>query len=134
MAYWLFKEEPTHYNYADLECDGLAVWNGIANNTALLHLRKTAKGDRVLYYHSGKEKAIVGIMEIVKGPYPDPDQDDERFVVVDVKPVRRLAHPVTLAAIKKDKVFANWELLRISRLSIMPVTAERWRRIEEMSR
>ena len=134
MAYWLFKEEPTHYSFADLERDGHAVWSGVTNAVALQNLRKTAKGDQVLYYHSGKEKAIVGVAEIVKAAYPDPAEKDEKLVVVDIKPVRRLARPVTLAEIKAEKTFAEWELVRISRLSVMPVSPAHWRRIEELSR
>jgi predicted RNA-binding protein with PUA-like domain len=134
MNYWLFKEEPTHYSFADLERDGHAVWSGVTNAVALQNLRKTAKGDQVLYYHSGKEKAIVGVAEIVKAAYPDPAEKDEKLVVVDIKPVRRLARPVTLAEIKAEKTFAEWELVRISRLSVMPVSPAHWRRIEELSR
>jgi predicted RNA-binding protein with PUA-like domain len=134
MAYWLFKEEPTHYNFADLERDGQTVWSGVTNNLALQNLRKVAKGDQVLYYHSGNEKAIVGVAEITKAAYPDPAQDDAKLVVVDIKPVRRLSRPVTLGAIKADKAFAKWELVRISRLSVMPVSPAHWRRIEEISR
>ena len=134
MAYWLFKEESTHYSFADLERDGHAVWSGVTNAVALQNLRKTAKGDQVLYYHSGKEKAIVGVAEIVKAAYPDPAEKDEKLVVVDIKPVRRLARPVTLAEIKAEKTFAEWELVRISRLSVMPVSPAHWRRIEELSR
>ena len=134
MAYWLFKEEPTHYSFADLERDGQTVWSGVTNNLALQNLRKVAKGDQVLYYHSGNEKAIVGVAEIVKAAYPDPAEKDEKLVVVDIKPVRRLARPVTLAEIKAEKTFAEWELVRISRLSVMPVSPAHWRRIEELSR
>src|SRR5262249_34367907 len=123
-----------HYSFADLERDGQTVWSGVTNNLALQNLRKAAKGDQVLYYHSGNEKAIVGVAEIAKAAYPDPAEDDAKLVVVDIKPVRRLARPVTLGAIKADKAFAKWELVRISRLSIMPVAPAHWRRIEEMSR
>jgi predicted RNA-binding protein with PUA-like domain len=133
MAYWLFKEEPSHYSIDQLIRDKRAVWAGVSNNTALLHLRSVKKGDRVLYYHTGKEKAVVGVMEIVKGPYADPKRDNGRFVVVDVKPVRRLDRPVSLAEIKSNPVFADFALVRISRLSVMPVTAEQWAEIERLS-
>src|SRR5262249_27393123 len=133
-SYWLFKEEPTHYNFADLERAGRTVWDGVANNLALQNLRKVVKGDRVFFYHSGKEKAIVGIMEVVKGPYADPSLNDARLVVVDVQPVHRLQRPVTLADIKADKTFAGWDLLRNSRLSVMPVKPVLWRRIEQISK
>src|SRR3954465_15039212 len=86
MAYWLFKEEPDHYSLDQLFRDKHATWSGIENNLALKYLRSVKKGDQVLYYHTGKEKAVVGIMEVVKGPYADPEKDDPRFVVVDVKP------------------------------------------------
>jgi predicted RNA-binding protein with PUA-like domain len=131
MAYWLFKEEPTHYSYADLERDGHAVWDGISNNLALQNLRKVKPGDRVLYYHTGKEKAVVGEMRIVSAPRPG---QEEKSVAVDVAPVRRLACPVTLAEIKADPQFAGWDLIRNSRLSIMPVSPGQWKRIQELSK
>jgi predicted RNA-binding protein with PUA-like domain len=134
MARWLFKEEPDHYNYANLEKEGQTIWDGVANNQALLHLRKVVKGDQVLCYHTGEEKAIVGVMETVSDPYPDPKESDAKLVVVDVRPVRRLARPVILAEIKADPAFADWELVRNSRLSVMPVTAAVWKRIETLSR
>jgi predicted RNA-binding protein with PUA-like domain len=134
MAYWLFKEEPEHYSLEDLFRDKRTVWAGVENNLALKHLRSVQKGDRVLYYHTGKEKAIVGVMEVVKGPYPDPTRDDARLVVVDVKPVRRLDRPVTLAEIKSNPDFADFALVRISRLSVMPVTTEQWSAIERLSK
>jgi predicted RNA-binding protein with PUA-like domain len=134
MAYWLFKEEPTHYSFEDLERDGRTVWDGVRNNLALKHLREVEKGDRVFLYHTGKEKAVVGVMEVVKGAYPDAEAGDARLAVVDVKPVRRLARPVPLAEIKADERFADFALVRISRLSVMPVTAAQWKAIEAMGR
>jgi predicted RNA-binding protein with PUA-like domain len=134
MAYWLFKEEPDHYSFDQLFRDKRTVWAGIENNLALKHLRSVQKGDRVLYYHTGKEKAVVGVMEVVKGPYPDPTRDDPRLVVVDVKPVSRLDRPVTLAEIKENPKFADFALVRISRLSVMPVTKEQWAEIERLSK
>src|SRR5262245_15619383 len=116
MAFWLFKQEPTCYSLADLERDGQTTWDGITNATALKNLRSAKKGDRVYFYHTGDEKAVVGVMEVASDPRPDPA--NEKGVVVDVKFVRRLAAPVALAAIKGDKAFANWELVRISRLSV----------------
>lgn len=132
MAYWLFKEEPSHYSYADLERDGRTVWDGVANNTALMHLRKVRKGDEILLYHTGNEKAIVAVMRADSDPYPDPQADDSKLVVVDVVPVRRLAKPITLQEIKADPTFADWELVRISRLSVMPVPTPLWKRILKM--
>jgi predicted RNA-binding protein with PUA-like domain len=134
MAYWLFKEEPDHYSFDELSRDKRAVWSGVRNNLALKHLRSIKKGDRVFYYHTGKEKSVVGIMEVVKGPYADPTQDDPHLVVVDVKPVRRLDRPVSLAEIKANSKFADFALVRISRLSVMPVTAQQWAEIERLSK
>lgn len=134
MAYWLFKEEPTHYSLADLERDGRAVWDGVENALALKHLRNVRKGDAIFLYHTGKEKAVVGVMEALSDAYPDPAQKDERLAVVDVKPVRRLSRPVTLGEIKADPFFAGWELVRMGRLSVMPVSADQWQRIEAMSK
>ena len=131
MGFWLFKQEPSSYNYAELENDGKTVWDGVTNNLALKHLRSAHKGDRVFFYHSGDEKSIVGIMEIVSAPYLDPK--DGALIVVDVKPVARLPKPVSLQMIKGDKSFSAWELVRISRLSIMPVPAHLWKKILKMS-
>ena len=134
MANWLFKEEPDHYSLDDLFRDKRAVWDGVENNLALKHLRSVKKGDRAFYYHTGNEKSVVGVMEIVKGPYPDPNGDDPRFVVVDVKPVRCLARPVSPAEIKSNPKFADFALVRISRLSVMPVTDAQWAEIERLSK
>ena len=134
MANWLFKEEPDHYSFEELVRDKRTVWAGVENNLALKHLRSIQKGDRVFYYHTGKEKAVVGVMEIIKGPYPDPKRDDPRLVVVDVKPVRRLDRSVSLAEIKADPKFADFALVRISRLSVMPVTDEQWAEIERLAK
>lgn len=133
MAYWLFKEEPTHYSYDDLVRDKKTVWDGVRNNLALKHLREVKKGDLAFYYHTGNEKEVVGVAEVVRGAYPDPEQEDERFVVIDVKPKSRLPKPVPLTAIKADKRFADFPLVRISRLSVMPVTPEQWKWIEAMA-
>ena len=134
MAYWLFKEEPDHYSFDQLLRDKRATWSGVKNNTALMHLRSIKKGDSVFYYHTGKEKAVVGVMKIAKGPYADPKQDDPRLVVVDVKPIRRLNRAVSLAEIKANSKFADFALVRISRLSVMPVTAEQRAEIERLSK
>jgi len=131
VGFWLFKQEPSSYNYAELENDGKTVWDGVTNNLALKHLRSAHKGDRVFFYHSGDEKSIVGIMEIVSAPYLDPK--DDALIVVDVKPVARLPKPVSLQMIKADKSFSEWELVRISRLSIMPVPDHLWKKILKMS-
>jgi len=133
MAFWLFKEEPETYGFADLERDGVTTWSGVTNPLAQKHLRAIKKGDRVFFYHTGGEKAVVGVMEATADATPDPDDAAGRRVVVSVKPVRKLKNPVTLAAIKADKAFADWELVRIARLSVMPVPAELWKKIEAMS-
>ncbi len=134
MAYWLFKEEPDHYSLEDLFRDKRTTWAGVENNLALKHLRSVKKGDHVLYYHTGKEKSVVGVVEVVKGPYPDPAHDDDRFVVVDVKPIRRLDRPVSLAEIKANSKFADFALVRISRLSVMPVSDAEYAEIERLSK
>lgn len=131
MAYWLFKQEPSTYNYSQLEKDGRTVWDGVANNLALKHLRSVKKGDRAIFYHTGDEKQAVGMMEIVSDPYPDPK--DKSLVVVDVRLAGRLKKPVTLGQIKADPAFANWELVRISRLSVMPVPDKLWAKIMKMA-
>lgn len=131
MAHWLFKQEPSCYSFENLEADGRTTWDGVANAVAQKHLRNTKKGDRVLFYHTGNEKAVVGIMELVADPVPDPN--DEKLVTVDVKPVKKLKTPVTLASIKADEEFASWELVRISRLSVMPVSDAIWKKILAMS-
>ena len=130
---WLFKEEPTHYSFADLERDGNTLWDGVDNNLARKHLRQVKAGDRVLCYHSGKEKAVVGEMVVVEGAQADPAADDPKAVVVRVQAARRFPKAVTLQRIKQELSLASWELVKISRLSVMPVSAEQWRRIEEMA-
>jgi predicted RNA-binding protein with PUA-like domain len=131
---WLFKEEPSCYSYDQLEKDGSTWWTGVTNALARKHLRSVQAGDRVLFYHTGKERRIVGEMRVVDGPAQEPKNDDPKSVSVKVEPVRRWEHPVTLEQIKKDKAFADWELVRISRLSVMPVSAEQWQRLEELCR
>jgi predicted RNA-binding protein with PUA-like domain len=132
QAYWLFKEEPDHYSLADLERDGATLWDGVTNNLARKYLRQVRRGDRILYYHTGKEKAIVGEMRARSGPQPDPTSADPKAVVVEVQLVRRLHHPVSLAAIKKDPLLADWDLVRLPRLSVLPVSAAQWLRVQEL--
>jgi predicted RNA-binding protein with PUA-like domain len=131
---WLFKEEPTHYSYDDLVRDGKTSWTGVRNPVAQKHLRAVAKGDRIFFYHTGNEKAVVGIAKAAAAAYPDPADKDGKLVAVDVVPVRKLDHPVTLAAVKADKAFAAFALARVPRLSVMPVTDDQWDRIVAMSR
>jgi predicted RNA-binding protein with PUA-like domain len=132
VARWLFKEEPTHYSFAELKADGKTVWDGISNALALQNLRQVRRGDRVFFYHSGKEKAIVGEMRIVADPKTN--ADDPKDVSVEVEAVRALPNPVTLAQIKAEPALADWELVRMSRLSVMPVTEAQWKRVEQLSR
>ena len=131
--HWLVKQEPTSYSFDTLEKEGTAVWDGVHNNLALKHINSMKKGDRAFFYHSGDEKQIVGILEVISNSYPNPKEKDKRFVVVDVKHKKRLKRPVTLTEIKKEKKFKDWELLRISRLSVMPVPKEIWDKILEKS-
>lgn len=129
MAFWLFKQEPDCYSFADLERDGETLWDGVTNALALKHLRSVRPGDQVLFYHTGREKAVVGVMEIAGEPQPDPKQDNEKLVAVPVRMVKRFVKPVTLATLKADPLFAEWELIRLARLSVMPCPEEIWERI-----
>ena len=131
---WLVKEEPETYGYDQFERDGKTVWAGVKNPLAQIHLRSVRKGDRILYYHTGKEKAVVGIAKATRNAYPDPSDPSGKSFLAEFVPVKRLSNPVTLAAIKADKTFANFPLVRISRLSVMPVTEVEWDRIEKLSR
>lgn len=130
---WLMKEEPTHYGFDALVKDGKAAWSGVRNALAQKHLRAVKKGDRIFYYHSGDERAVVGIAKAVSNPYPDPEDRSGKYVAVDVAPVSRLPRPVTLAEIKADAGFEDFPLVRIGRLSVMPVTDGEWARIERMA-
>src|SRR6476661_1162164 len=133
MALWLCKQEPTCYSYDDLARDGSTVWDGVSNPLARKHLRQMKPGDRVLFYHTGKEKAVVGEMVVAGEPKPDPNTDDEGAVVVEVRSVRRFPATVTLAQIKADKRLADWDLVRLPRLSVVPVTSVQWKRVEELA-
>ena len=133
MAYWLLKSEPHVYSYADLEQDGRTIWDGVNNNLALKHIRTMQPGDLALIYHTGDERRAMGIAEVVSDPYPDPALSDPKRAVVDVKAVRSLPQPVSLAQIKQDEAFAGFDLLRISRLSVVPVSPEHWQRILQLA-
>jgi predicted RNA-binding protein with PUA-like domain len=133
MARWLLKTEPDCYSWDHLVKDKKTVWDGVNNALALKHIRSMKKGDLVLVYHTGNEKAAVGVAEIASDPYADPKEDDDKLAVVDLKPKRKLARPVTLAEIKADPAFAGWDLLRIGRLSVVPVSDAIWKRIETLS-
>jgi predicted RNA-binding protein with PUA-like domain len=133
MANWLFKEEPTHYSYDELVKDKKAVWSGVKNPVAQRHLHAVTRGDNIFYYHTGDEKSIVGVATALSDAYPDPGDTTGKSAVVDVGPVRTLKRPVTLKEIKADDRFKTFPLVRISRLSVMPVTDAEWKRIEAMA-
>ncbi len=132
--HWLFKTEPGDYSFADLEREGKTVWNGVSNNLALKHLREVRMGDDVLVYHTGDEKAIVGLAQAVGDPFADPRDNDEKLVVVEIKPVRRLARPLTLAELKAVDALREFDLVRLPRLSVMPVSNEYWTLLQDMIR
>jgi predicted RNA-binding protein with PUA-like domain len=131
---WLFKEEPSHYGFDALVKDKRAVWSGVKNPVAQKHLHAVKRGDSIFYYHTGKEKSVVGVARALGDAYSDPGDETGRSAVVDVGPVRTLERPVTLAEIKADPRFKTFPLVRISRLSVMPVSDVEWKRIEKMAR
>jgi predicted RNA-binding protein with PUA-like domain len=128
---FLFKEEPTHYSFDDLTRDGKTSWTGVKNPLAQKHLRSVKKGDRIFYYHTGDEKAVVGVMKAAGDAYPDPGDKSGKLYAVDVAPGKKLPRAVTLAEIKADAAFKDFPLVRISRLSVMPVSDAEWNRIEK---
>jgi predicted RNA-binding protein with PUA-like domain len=131
---WLVKEEPTHYNFAQFRKDGATVWSGVRNPVAQRHLKAMRKGDRVFYYHTGDEKSVVGTARVAGAPFADPQDTTGRFHAVELKYEAPLPAPVTLKAIKADPRFADFALVRVARLSVMPVTDEQWRWIEGMAK
>jgi predicted RNA-binding protein with PUA-like domain len=132
MAFWLFKQEPSCYSLADLERDRRTTWDGVSNSLALKNLGQVHRGDRIFFYHTGTQKAVVGEMRAIDDPRPV--ADNPKGLVVEVEFVRALPRPVTLAEIKSDKSFAHWDLIRLPRLSVVQVTATQWRRIEQLSK
>ena len=136
VNYWLAKQEPNGprgYNILQLQKDKKTVWDGVHNNLALKHIRNMKNGDLVFFYHTGEERQIVGIMSVISDPYPNPEEYNERFVVVNVKFKKLFKNPVTLDEMKEQKKFKSWELLRISRLSVMPVPVTIWNAILKIS-
>jgi predicted RNA-binding protein with PUA-like domain len=131
---WLFKEEPSSYSFEQFVEDGGTVWAGVKNPLARKHLRGVKKGDRIFYYHTGNEKAVVGVAKAVGDAYPDPKDKTGKAVVVDIAPERRLARPVALAEIKASKAFASFALTRLPRLSVMPVSDAEWKEIERLGK
>ncbi|MEO5946108.1 MAG: EVE domain-containing protein [Chitinophagaceae bacterium] len=133
MAYWLAKSEPSTYSWDDLVKEKQTCWSGIRNYAARIHMRNMKKGDEVFFYHSNEGVEIVGIAKVMKEFYPDPTTDDDRWVAVDLKPVRKLKNPVSLDAIKKEKSLKEMALVRISRLSLQPVSDEEWKIVMKMA-
>ena len=131
---WLFKTEPSAYSFATLRAESRTTWDGVKNPLALKHLAAVRKGDRIFIYHTGDEKAVVGVAEATSDAYPDPKKPDTKLLVVDLKPLRALAAPVSLAAIKGSKHFAGFDLVRLPRLSVMPVSAGQAEEIERMAK
>jgi predicted RNA-binding protein with PUA-like domain len=131
---WLLKTEPTAYSWAQLERDGRTVWDGVKNALALRHLAAVEEGDEALVYHTGDEKAAIGVAQVVRGAYPDPRQKNARLVVIDLRPLRALPHPVRLADMRGNRKLAGFDLLRLPRLSVMPVSAAHWEAIMEMAK
>ncbi len=131
--YWLLKTEPSDYSYADLNRDGKTVWDGVSNNLALKHLRNMKAGDLAFLYHTGKERALVGIAEVISDPYPDPKKNGPKLAVVDVKAREELPQSVSLAEVKADSKFSDFALVRLPRLSVMPVTPPQWNRLLAMA-
>ena len=132
MAYWILKTDADTYPFDQLERERRAVWDGVTNALALKHIRSMAPGDGALIYHSNVGKEIVGLARIVSTPYPDPKRKDPKLVVVDLEADRRLPRPVALAAIKADPAFSDLGLVRLSRLSVIPVPADQWKRLLDM--
>ena len=129
MRHWLFKEEPTHYDWAHLVADGRTWWDGVENALARIHLKTISVGDLVFLYHTGKQKAVVGTMTVVSGPALPPGATDSGDITVEVLPHLQLKRPVTLAEIKLDATMAGCDLVRLPRLSVVPLTEVQWRRV-----
>jgi predicted RNA-binding protein with PUA-like domain len=130
---WLFKTEPSAYSFQQLEKDKKTVWDGVKNNLALKNLKEIKKGDEILIYHTGDEKAAVGVARALSGAYPDPSKKDPKLMVVDIEAMKPLPRPVTLAEVKANSKLAKFDLVRLPRLSIMQVNDEQWKLIEEMA-
>ena len=132
--FWMVKQEPEVYSWTNFANDGRTDWTGVRNYQARNNLRDMRAGDRVLFYHSGKEKAVVGLAEVVKASYPDPTAEDPQWVAVDLKPVKPFETPVQLAAIRYDKRLSQLPLIRQSQLSVMPLTKEEFEAIVAMGK
>lgn len=133
MAHWLVKSEPSAYSWEQFEKDKQTAWTGVRNYAARNHLKAMKKGDEVFYYHSNEGLNIVGIATVVKEAYQDPTTADEAWVAVDLKPIKKLKHPVSLQQMKSEKRLKDMALIRIGRLSVQPVTGEGWKVVMELS-
>lgn len=133
MAHWLVKSEPSVYSWEKFERDNHTSWEGVRNYAARLHLRSMKVGDEVMFYHSNEGLAIMGIAKVIKEAYQDPSTSDDRWVTVDLQAFRKLRNPVSMDVIKKDKRLADMALVRISRLSVQPVTEKEWMAIQELA-
>ena len=133
MAFWLLKTEPSDYAYSDLVREKKTVWDGVSNNLALKYIRQMRKGDLALIYHTGNEKAVVGIAVLISDPYPDPEQNDPRLVVVDVKPKKKLVREISLAEVKSNSKLKDFDLVRLPRLSVMPVETKVWKELVQQN-
>ena len=131
--YWLLKSDPDDYGYDDLVRDKQTVWDGVTNNFALMNLRKIRKGDLLLIYHTGDEKAVVGLAVAASNPYPDPNSDNEKLVALEIKARKRARRPVPLSEIKALQEFADFPLVKLPRLSVMPVSAPEYNRLAELA-
>jgi predicted RNA-binding protein with PUA-like domain len=131
---WLFKTEPSAYSFQQLQQDKKTVWDGVKNNLALKNLKDIQKGEQIFIYHTGDEKSVVGIARALSGAYADPEKKDPKLLVVEIEAAKPLPRPVTLAEIKADRKLSNFDLVRLGRLSIMKVSDEQWKTIEEMAK
>jgi predicted RNA-binding protein with PUA-like domain len=134
MAYWLVKSEPSVYSWEQFQKDGKTSWEGVRNYAARNHLKAMKKGDEVFYYHSNEGLSVVGIAKVVKEAYQDPTTSEDAWVTVDLKPIKSLKNPVSMKQIKNDKRLQEMALLRISRLSVQPVTETEWKAVLELAK
>lgn len=133
MAIWLLKTEPSVYSYADLERDVETMWDGVTNAHALQNIRRIETGDLALIYHTGDERQVIGIADVTRGYYVNPEKDDPKLAVCDVKAKEKLAKPVTLAQIKAIPELSNWDLVRLARLSVVPVSEAQWQTLQQLA-
>jgi predicted RNA-binding protein with PUA-like domain len=134
MQYWLLKSEPGEWSWDDQQAAGTTPWDGVRNAQAQKNMRSMEKGDRALFYHSGKQRQVVGLVKIARGPYPDPEDESGKRVLVDVATEQSLNEPVTLQAIKAESALADLALVRQPRLSVMPVSAAAWKKILSLAK